>query len=140
MKKIRIGGTAGTAINITAYLTKHASADSGGTAATGTALPVPYALDSNYAAPTATTQSWTANPTINDSAPGYVAGQTVFLPATGTAAGPAQYYFSFNEGGLAVAPPVLRGTVQQLCVNLNGVTAPSSGVMSVEFIWTESAQ
>lgn len=39
LKKVRLSGTAGTAINISTYLTKHIVANTGGTAATGTSLP-----------------------------------------------------------------------------------------------------
>lgn len=140
VKKIRLSGTAGTAINITAYLTKHVSADTGGTLATGTALPAPYPIDSTFPTVTATAQAWTANPTINDAAPGIIAGQTVFLPVTSTAVDAGQHVWDFAGGQIWESPPVLRGVAQQICVNLNGVTAPSSGLMSVEFYWTEWPQ
>lgn len=137
LKEVRISGTAGTAINITALLTKHASANTGGTAATSTALPVPYAMDSTYAAPTATATAYTANPTISDAAPGIISATTVFLPVTSTAGPGSLSFLYWDAGGVAVASPTLRGTAQQLCVNLNGVTAPSSGLMTISMYWTE---
>lgn len=140
LKQVRVSGTAGTAINIVAVLTKHASANTGGTAATTTALPVPYAADSTFTAPTATTTAYTANPTITDAAPGLVSAQTVFLAATATATNGTSALFYWDDGGPALSPPVLRGIAQQLCVNLNGVTTPSSGLMTVTFQWTEQTQ
>jgi hypothetical protein len=140
LKQVRVSGTAGTAININTYLIKHIAADTGGTLATGTALPVPYAFDSNFPAATATTQAWTANPTINDANPGEVSAQTVFLPVTSTAGAPGPAIFYWDDGGPAMSPPVLRGIAQQLCINLNGVTAPSTGLMTITFQWTEQTQ
>lgn len=140
VKQVRISGTAGTAINIVANLTKHTSIDTGGTPATGNALPVPYPLDSSFPTVSATAASWTANPTINDAAPGIINSSTVFLPATATASGAYAALFQWDDGGPAVSPPVLRGAAQELCVNLGGVTAPSSGLMTISFEWTEQTQ
>ena len=140
VKQVRVSGTAGTAINIVAVLTKHATADTLGTPATSTALPVPYSNDSGFPAATATTTAYTANPTINDAAPGLISAQTVFLPATATAGAALPTIFYWDDGGPAMSPPVLRGVAQQLCVNLNGVTAPSSGLMTIAFQWTEQTQ
>lgn len=137
VKQIRVGGTAGTAININTYLVKHVIADTGGTLATGTALPVPYPLDSTFPTVTASTQAWTANPTINDTAPGEISAQTTFLPGTATATNAGQALFYWDEGGFASSSIVLRGVAQQVCVNLNGVTTPSSGLMTIAFLWTE---
>lgn len=134
--RVEIGGTAGTAINIVAALHKHVSANTGGTAATLLALPVPYKIDSAFAAPSATTTAYTANPTIADATPGVVAARTVFLPATGTAVRGNSEVFDFT--GQGASPPVLRGIAQQLCVNLGAVTTPSSGLMAVSFQWTEN--
>lgn len=140
LKKIRLSGTAGTAINVNVLLTKHTVADSGGTPATSTALPVPYPVDSTMAAASATTQAWTANPTINDSTPGITNASTLFLPVTSTAGGSSGVLFYWDEGGYAFSPPVLRGVAQQVCINFNGATAPSSGAVNVEYVWTEQAQ
>lgn len=137
VKQVRVSGTAGTAINIVAVLTKHASANTGGTPATSTALPVPYTLDTTFPAVSATTTAYTANPTITDAAPGLISAQTVFLPATGTANAAATALWYWDDGGPAISPPTLRGIAQQVCVNLNAATTPSSGLMTVTFMWTE---
>jgi hypothetical protein len=140
VKQIRVSGTAGTAINITANLTKHTVANTGGTAAStaATGLPALTALDSAFPTTTATATGYTANPTI-DSTAVVVSSQTMFLPVTSTAGGgtPATWDWSDTT---AISPPVLRGVAQQLCINYNGVTTPSSGVVTVTMTYTETPQ
>lgn len=137
LKKVRLSGTAGTAINIGVYLTKHIVANTGGTAATGTALPTAYPMDSTNPTASATLQAWTVNPTIADTASTVINSATLFLPVTSTASGQSPLTFDWGSGGIALQGPVLRGIAQQVCVNLNGVTAPSSGLLNVQWVWTE---
>lgn len=139
LKKVRLSGTAGTAINISAYLTKHIVANTGGTAATGTALPTAYPMDSTNPTVSATLQAYTANPTIADAASTVINSATLFLPVTSTASGQNAVIFDWGSGGIALQGPTLRGIAQQVCVNLNGVTAPSSGLLNVQWVWTELA-
>lgn len=131
---IRVGGSAGTLVSTPLVILKRASANTGGTLATSTALPVPYRVDSTDTAPTATTSAWTANPTIVDTSPGILDASAVTFNVTTAAGGvPVQFNWLthiYNE------PPTLRGVAQQLCVNLNGVSV-SSGVLTVSFLWTE---
>lgn len=137
LKKVRLSGTAGTAINISTYLTKHIVANTGGTAATGTALPAAYPMDSTNPTASATLQAWTVNPTIADAASTIINAATLLLPVTSTASSQSAVVFDWGSGGIALQGPVLRGIAQQVCVNLNGVTAPSSGLLNVEWVWTE---
>lgn len=139
LKKVRLSGTAGTAINISVYLTKHVAANTGGTAATGTALPTAYPMDSTNPTVSATLTAYTANPTIADAASTVINSATLFLPVTSTATGQNAVVFDWGSGGIAVQGPILRGIAQQVCVNLNGVTAPSSGLLNVQWVWTELA-
>lgn len=139
LKKVRLSGTAGTAINISVYLTKHTVANTGGTAATGTALPTASANDTAFPTAVATLQAWTVNPTIDSSAV-IVNAATLFLPVTSTASGQSPLFWDWSTGAVAEAPPVIRGVAQQYCINLNGVTAPSSGLLNVEWVWTEAPQ
>ena len=88
IQRIRVSGTAGSIRALPILITKHTSANTAGTPATGTALPVPYRLVSTDPAPTATTTSWTANPTINDSTPGLIGVEIVALNLVGTPVGP----------------------------------------------------
>lgn len=130
---VKVGGTAGTAVSTPFILTKHASANTGGTAATGNALPVPYKIDANDPTVTATTTAYTANPTISDSTPGLIDAAMVSLPVTTGGAVTAQFnYFThiYNE------PPTLRGVAQQLCVNLNGATV-TTGSLTISMLWSE---
>ena len=138
IQSVRLSGTAGTAINVPVTLLKRAVADTGGTAATGTALPVPYAHDSNNAAAVATTTAYTGNPTINDASPGILDSGVLVLTATGTLADSPYTYFDYSERNFVQAI-ILRSAAQQVCVNLNA-TSPSSGVVNVTFRWTEAAQ
>lgn len=138
LKKVRVSGVATTAININMLLTKHTVANTGGTPATGTALPTASPNDSTFPAATATFQAYTANPTVDASAV-IVNASTLFMPVTSTASNSTGVIFNWSTGGIAEAPPTLRGVAQQFCVNLNGATAPSSGLLNVQWVWTESA-
>ena len=140
VKQVRVTGTAGTAINITTYLKKHTVANTGGTAASteATGLPTLVPMDSAFPTVTATATGYTGNPTI-DSTAVFLSAQTHLLPVTSTAVTAAPALWLFDPPS-SFSPVVLRGIAQQLCVNYNGVTAPSSGVVSVNMIFTEQAQ
>lgn len=138
VQAVRVSGSAGTLISVPVLITKHTSANTGGTPATGTALPVPYPLDSTDATVTATTTAYTANPTIVDAAPGIIESAILGLALTGTTLGSPGVLFDWSARNYSEAP-TLRGIAQQLCVNLNA-TSPSSGVVNVSFRWTEAAQ
>lgn len=138
VQRIRVSGTAGTIISVPVLVTKHASANTGGTAGTGTQLPVPYTVDTNNVAVTATATSYTANPTIADSSPGIISAAILPLGLTGTAIASPGVLFDYGDLNYA-QKPTLRGIAQQVCVNLNG-TSPSSGLVNVSFYWTEAAQ
>lgn len=133
---IRISGSTGTAISTPVVITKRVTLNTGGTAATGNALPVPYAVDPTDAAPTATTTAYTANPTITDTTPGFIdAAVASFALTTTTGGAPLQFNWLthiYNE------PPTLRTATQQVCVNLNGATI-ATGLLAVSLLWTEAA-
>lgn len=137
VKQIRVSGTAGTAINITTYLMKHTVANTGGTAASteATGLPTITPADSGFAAATATATAYTANPTI-DASRVFLSSQTMFLPVTSTAVASVVAGWNFDAPS-SFSPLVLRGIAQQACINYNGVTTPSSGVVTVSMIFTE---
>lgn len=134
---VRLSGTAGTLVTLPVLLTKHTVANTGGTAAATTALPVPVKLDSNSAAATATTTAYTANPTIDSSAAQIDAIVASFNTTSALVNG-TQAFFDFKGRPFATAP-VLRGVAQQVCVNLGGISV-SSGLLAVSFYWTEAAQ
>jgi hypothetical protein len=142
LQSIRISGTISTQLMVPALLMKRATVDTGGTPATGTALPVPYALDSTNPAATATTTAWTANPTITDSSPGIIDSGVLSLAKTDGTNGSGQPFtlWDYTERNYVQAP-LLRGIAQQLCVNLNANAGTFTGnAISITFKWTELQQ
>lgn len=137
IQSVRISGS-GTAISIPVLLRKNASLDTGGTPGTSTVLPVAYAMDSNNPTSVATLISYTANPTVVDSAPGLISNANLGLVATTVGAAVQPYVlFDFAERTFSQAP-ILRKATEQICVNLNG-TSPTA-LLNVTFRWTEAAQ
>lgn len=134
---IRISGSSGTLVNVPITILKRASADTGGTPATSTALPVPYSLDSSNAAASATTIAYTANPTLVDATPGILDNDIVAFVTTGTASTNGAIIFDYTARNFMQAP-VLRGIAQQICVNLNAITV-TTGSVNISFRWTEAA-
>ena len=150
LQRVVLSGVAGTAINVPMFVAKRASADTGGTSPTtiATGLPVVFAMDSTFAAPTATVVAYTANPTINDAnwttaLANIVTAATVPFAATGTLIGQAATVIDFSVTQ-SVSPPVLRGVAQQICISMNTsgqtVSTPSGGLVSVSWLWTELTQ
>ncbi len=142
VQRVAISGTISTQLVVPVFLTKHASANTGGTPATGTALPVPYRLDSTNGAPLAATTAYTANPTIADAAPGIInSGNLILSKADNTnGSGNAGVLWDYMLHQYMEAP-ILRGVAQQLCVNLNANAGTMTGnSISITFMWTESAQ
>lgn len=135
---IRVSGSSGTLVNVPVTITKHVSANTGGTPAATTALPVPYTLDTLNPAVSATTISWTANPTIVDAAPGIIDNDILAFVTTGTTSTNAAVIFDYTARNFNEAP-TLRGITQQLCVNLNAITV-TTGLLNVTFRWTEATQ
>lgn len=137
---IRVSGTAGTLVTLPVLLNKHTVANTGGTAAVTTALPVPVTLDTvtaTTAAATATLTAYTANPTIDASALQVDAMITSFNVTSALVNG-SQAFFDYR-GSRYMEPPTLRGIAQQLCVNLGGISV-SSGLLAIAFYWTEAPQ
>lgn len=138
VRRVSVSGTAGTLVSAPVTLLRRTSVDSGGTAATTTAnwANTISKRDANDASATATLISYSANPTINDTSPTYVASAYTTFPVTsaGVAIVPTVWEldtpFSFVKG------VVLRGTSQQACINLNAVSI-SSGLLHISIDWTE---
>lgn len=137
VQRVRVSGTAGTLVTLPVLLTKHTVANTGGTAATSTALPVPGPLDSTNAAASATTTAYTANPTVDATAT-RVDARAVSLNTTAALVTGPEADFNYTGQRYSQAP-VLRGVAQQLCVNLGGISV-TSGLLAVSFEWTEAAQ
>lgn len=140
VQSVRISGTAGTLVTLPVLLNKHTVANTGGTAAVTTALPVPVSLDTGTvttAGATATTTAYTANPTVDATAL-QVDAKTVSFNVTSALVGGSEAFFDYRQR-VFMEPPTLRGIAQQLCLNLGGISV-SSGLLAVGFSWTEAPQ
>jgi len=126
--KIRLSGTqtTGGLVNVSAI--KRSSADSGGTSSSVTAVP----HDSNNAAASATLLNYSANPASTGTAVGTVRQDAVpFSASTATTNNIVEWTFG-NNG----QPMTLRGTAQQLALNLGGSTV-TGGSINVDIEWYE---
>lgn len=130
IKKITVSGTAGTAITTPVLIYRRASLDSGGTAATGLALPVGVPLNTTDPATGATLTAYTANPTVNDSNPVLLGAVSVSFAVTTTANAPNTMYYGEAYDQFSRGLDLQKNTTQQICLNLNGVSI-SSGVLAV---------
>lgn len=140
VQSVRVSGTAGTLITLPVILTKHTVANTGGTAAATTALPVPVSFDTTTAttaSASATTTAYTANPTVDATAL-IIDGMVASFNVTSALVNGSQANFDYRNRTYSEAP-TLRGIAQQLCVNLGGISV-SSGLLAVAFTWTEATQ
>lgn len=124
--KLSISGTATSSVVVVASLIKRSTADTGGTPTAATAVP----NDSANAAATATVASYTANPTLGNTVGAIASDRLVFAAATGV---PSLRDYVFGGANQAI---VLRGTAQQLVVNLNSATVAGIGA-NITVQWTE---
>ena len=127
--RIVISGTAGTHVNTPIVLLKRSTADSGGTCAAATSVP----LISTNAAATAVFSTCTANPTVG-TVIGAISARSYFFGVATEASGPPADFLIGQEGG---QPVTLIGVAQTLAIGLNGVSI-TSGVVNVTVEWTES--
>ena len=136
--RVAISGTAGTLVTAPFTLLRRVSLDTGGTPATGAALPVAAPHSTNNAAATAVLVSYTANPTIVDTSPLYFRSNWATLPTTaaGTGVTPTVWQFGSSTELFDQRLDIIKGTAQQVCVNLNAVSV-SSGLLDIAIQWTE---
>ena len=139
---IKLTGTAATVITTPVIIASHASLDTGGTAALATANPANTIAKRIPTDPTATATliSFTANPTIADSAPTYIDANHLTFFVSGTNASetlPATFDYVYTIEDLLREPTIPIGsTTRQFCVNLNGVSV-STGSLAGSITWTE---
>lgn len=137
---VKVSGTAGTLVTLPILLNKHTVANTGGTPAVTTALPVPVSLDTGVATTaqaTATVTAYTANPTIDATAL-QIDAQVASLNTTSALVNGTGAIFDYSRRTF-MSGPVLRGVAQQACVNL-GTISVSSGLLAISFGWTEAIQ
>jgi hypothetical protein len=138
IKRISISGTAGTLVTAPFTILRRVSLDTGGTAATTTALPVASANFSSDPAATAVLTAYTANPTIVDASPIYFRTSVLSLNTTAAlvAAPPLEFRFGEDIAYFAHALDILKNTTQQVCVNLNAVSV-TTGLLNIDISWVE---
>jgi len=124
---VSIACTATAAIAADVIFIKRSAADTAGTSTAATLVP----LDSSDAAATNTVLAYTANPTIN----GTVGNVSMDKASITTTTGAPQLYFE-DFGIRNTRSVVLRGTAQQLAINLNGQTIAGLAC-DAETEWTE---
>lgn len=127
---VSVSCTQTTAGIIDLQLYVRTTADSSGTS---TGSPSSIAYDQNNSAAVSAVLTYTANPTVNDGTNRPVDAQKlgVMAPATAT---PSDIYVWRPSMGQSV---VLRGTAQQLAINLNAVTL-TGGSCNVVYRWIET--
>lgn len=133
---ISISGTAGTLVTLPIYLCRRISANTGGTPASGLALPVPVKGDSSDSAATATLTAYTAVPTIVDTSPQLIRSGTLTLPVTTAGTSSSRLEWDFTKPGMKAQ--VLRGVAQTFCINLSTISV-SSGLLNIDCAWAEDA-
>jgi hypothetical protein len=126
--KIVISCTQTTAGAIDVLFIKRSTADTLGTSTAPTAVR----HDSNSAAATATLAAYTANPTLG-TAVGNVGTYKLACLAPATATPQDALIERFGPPG---APLLVRGTAEQLVVNLNSVTV-TGGSFNIRIEWVE---
>lgn len=136
--RINVSGTAGTLVTAPITLVHRQTLDSGGTAATGTAAPTATPMAFTNASATATLTAYTANPTVNDTSPGYYRSAYLTLPTTaaGTGIFPIEWHFSTYEDQFDQGLDLIKGITGQYCLNLNTVSI-TSGSLHVDIEWSE---
>jgi hypothetical protein len=128
IRKITLGLTVTSGVNLGIFVVKRSTANSGGTSTTRDAVP----WDSNNAAATAVCRAYTANPTL-----GTLTGnlQTALAYASGGGTiGSTPLVLEYT--GTAQQPLTIRGTSQLIAINMGGVTRAGNSIRAT-VIWTE---
>lgn len=128
VKRVRVSGIATAAIVVDTSVIKRSTLGTGGTSTTETAVP----LDSSNAVATATVKSYSVSPTAG-TAVGTVRARHQALGVQGNTANTTESLFDFAN--YYDQPLTLRGTTQNLCVNVGAAGAGGSWATDVE--WTE---
>lgn len=138
IRKITIAGTATTAIDTPFLIYQRSALGTNGTAATGLALPVAVPLNSNDPAATAVVTAYTANPTVA-ATPLLMDAVNVNLPVTTAEGGDvtSRLIYGTNVDFLSKGLDIIKGTTNQICVNLNGVSV-AAGALNINMQWQEN--
>lgn len=145
VQRIQIWGTTATAPQtVSLSLVRRTSLDTGGTPAGTTANPGTAtqiaSRDTGQASNTSSSAvlvSYTAAPTIVDTAPVYIEAQLLGMPIVTSVMAPTAADFNFEawtSDNIGIV--TLRGTTQQVCVNNNAALTNASS-WSGTITWTE---
>lgn len=143
LQNLTISGTAATAVqSIPVVLVKRTTADTGGTPAGTTANPgtTTQIMSRSPGNPTATATliSYTASPTIVDTAPTYLASASLTMPIVTSAVAPTPLVFDYAKDiANLIQPPTLSGAAMQICANIQGVTLNNAAAWNGSLTWTE---
>lgn len=141
LQSIKISGSAGTTLSLPVTILRRASLDTGGTPASTTANPANTIGKRDLAngAATALLVSYTANPTIVDASPTYIASDqlAVSLTTMATVGIPVIFDWAKDTENFLQAPAIALGsTAVQICANLNA-TSLASGLLTGTITWIE---
>lgn len=139
VKRISITGTATTLNEGQFTLLRRVSLDTGGTPASGTALPVAAKNNPNDGAAVAVLTAYTANPTIVDSSPTYLRTSWLTTPITTSVVinRPIIWLAGQQVDSFSRAFDIPAGVTGQICVNMNATTI-SGGKLDIDITWTEN--
>lgn len=127
--RIEVSGTMTLSAAVSVQLIKRSAANTGGTSASLTLVP----LDSTNAAATASAVSYTANATALGASVGTVRSTRYNVP---TAGGVVSAPVVWDFGDRPAQAVILRGVAQELCINLSSTTLGGSS-LSGSFEFTE---
>jgi hypothetical protein len=130
--RIRFSCLATTDVTIPVTLTKHSTANTGGTSTAPVAVP----HDSNDSAATAVVAAYTANPTLGTVVGSFIRSDKLVLQLT--AGTTPENVIDWVFGSKGSKSPTLRGTTQQIAINL-GATAIAGGSANISIEWTEDS-
>ena len=143
LESIKIWGTTATAIQqLPVLLLRRTVADTGGTPATTTANPGVTtqiaSRNTSNGTPTATLISYTANPTINDSAPTYVDSAEMVMPIVTSSVVAQPVVFDYAKDAVNLMQhPTLVGAAAQFCININSATVSNASLWNGSVTWIE---
>lgn len=128
LRLITVTGTATAASNIILNLVRRSTLSTG-----AGSTPTVVTRDSADDAPSATLQTFSANPTLGTSAGIFDGGRLNIAPAANGSIDRLIFQYSwYNDKA-----PVLRTANDAICLNLGGAAWPSGGVLDVSFVWSE---
>jgi hypothetical protein len=122
-----LDASAGTPGPLTFALTKHTTADTGGTSTAGAATQ----HDSNDPAPSGTVALYSANPTVGTA----TTIQSGVIWATGAG---VKDWRCFTFGDIADEKIVLRGVAQQFAITHLGTAIPGTAAVHYKIEWSEA--